>query len=95
MRTQESTVTRKLKSLKIGDVTKRACKGFHIILNDTNIAAPAQTGVSDTGMVLACARLALNDAESWSTMSVWFVRAFFDLFTSEAALSVKKTFTYF
>ena len=77
------------------DVTKRACKGFRIILNDTNIAAPAQTGVSDTGMVLACARLALNDAESWSTMSVWFVRAFFDLFTSEAALSVKKTSTHF
>ena len=67
---QESTVTRKLKSLKIGDVTIRACKGFHIILNDTNIAAPAQTGVSDTGMVLACARLALSDAEFWSTMGL-------------------------
>ena len=92
---QESTVTRKLKSLKIGDVTKRACKGFHIILNDTNIAAPAQTGVSDTGMVLACARLALSDAELWSTMGVCVVTAFVDLFTSEAALSVKKTFTYF
>ena len=61
---------KKTQIVKNWDVTKRACKGFHIILNDTNIAAPAQTGVSDTGMVLACARLALNDAESWSTMSV-------------------------
>ena len=36
----------------IAEYSSLFAKGFHIIFYDTNIAAPAQTGVSDTGMAL-------------------------------------------